>query len=160
MGIWNVIECWFLQCLVLGIRSSVRTLALPLRPLYSTRAQSDFTPFTTTHCFLKQRKESIHFNVLQSIPQLNNLLLRSSWGGVSNAFSKSNMNCVNLSSIVQDFNPIIYYPVVSWVSQLCPFLNACCLSDRSLYSSRWAMISEHTMCLSYLQGTQVKENGR
>ena len=28
------------------------------------RAQSDFTPFTTTRCCLKQRKESIHFNVV------------------------------------------------------------------------------------------------
>ena len=66
---------------------------------------------------------------------------------------------VNLSSIVQDFSPIIY-SVVNWVSQLCPFLNACCLSDRSLYSSRWAMIFEHTMCSSNLQGTQVKETWR
>ena len=31
-----------------------------------------------------------------------------------------------------------FMTVVNWVSQLCPFLNACCLSDRSLYSSRWA----------------------
>ena len=30
MGVWNAIECWFLQRLVLGIRSSVGTLALPL----------------------------------------------------------------------------------------------------------------------------------
>ena len=35
MGVWNAVECWFLQRLVLGIRSSVGTLALPLRPLYS-----------------------------------------------------------------------------------------------------------------------------
>ena len=34
MGVWNAIECWFLQRLVLGIRSSVGTLALPLRPLF------------------------------------------------------------------------------------------------------------------------------
>ena len=72
---------------------------------------------------------------------------------------KIQYECVNLSSIVQDFSPVII-TVVSWVSQLCPFLNACCLSDRSLYSSRWAMIYEHTMCSSNLQGTQVKETGR
>ena len=30
MGVWNAIECWFRQRLVLGIRSSVGTLALPL----------------------------------------------------------------------------------------------------------------------------------
>ena len=33
-----------------------------------TRAQSDFIPFTTTRCWLKQTKESIHFNVLPPIP--------------------------------------------------------------------------------------------
>ena len=33
-----------------------------------TGAQSDFTLFTTTRCCLKQRKESIHFNVLPPIP--------------------------------------------------------------------------------------------
>ena len=47
-----------------------------------TGAQSDFSPFTTTPCFLKQRKEFIHFNVLPPIQSLNNLLLRSSWGRV------------------------------------------------------------------------------
>ena len=70
---------------------------------------------------------------------------------------KIQYECVNLSSIVQDFSPIIYYR--NWVSQLCPFLNACCLSDRSLYLSRWA-IFEHTMCSSNLQGTQVMETVR
>ena len=28
MGVWNAIECWFLQRLVLGIRSSVGTLVI------------------------------------------------------------------------------------------------------------------------------------
>ena len=59
--------------------------------------------------------------------------------GVSNAFSKSNMNlstCPLLSKILAQS----FITVVNWVSQLCPFLNACCLSDRSLYLSRWAMI--------------------
>ena len=79
--------------------------------------------------------------------------------GCINAFSKSNMNvstCPLLSKILAQS----FITVVNWVSQLCPFLNACCLSDRSLYSSRWAMIFEHTMCSSNLQGTQVKETGR
>ena len=124
-----------------------------------TRTQSDFIPFTKTLCCLKQRKESIHFNVLPPVPWPYSLLLRSSWGGVSNAFSKSNMNvatCPLLSKIfAQSF--II---VVNWVSQLCPFLNACCLSDRSLYSSGWAWyLNIHcTMCSSNLQGTQVIGN--
>ena len=79
--------------------------------------------------------------------------------GVSNASSKSNMNvstCPLLSKILAQS----FITVVNWVSQLCPFRNAYCLSDRSLYSSRWAMIFEHTMCSSNLQGTQVKETGR
>ena len=79
--------------------------------------------------------------------------------GLSNAFSKSNMNvstCPLLSKILAQS----FITVVNWVSQLCPFLNACCLSDRSLCSSRWAIIFEHTMCSSNLQGTQVKETGR
>ena len=79
--------------------------------------------------------------------------------GCSNAFSKSHTNvstCPLLSKILAQS----FITVVSWVSQLCPFLNACCLSDRSLWSSRWAMIFEHTMCSSNLQGTQVKETGR
>ena len=87
-----------------------------------TGAQSDFTPFTTTRCCLKHRNESIHFNVLPLIPQLNNLLLRSSWGGVSNAFSKSNMNvstCHLLSKILAQ----------SCIT-LCLFLNACSTARR------------------------------
>ena len=74
-----------------------------------TGAQSDFTPFTTTRWFLKHRKESIHFNVLPLLPQLNNWLLRSSWGGCIKCLFKIQYECVNLSSIVQDFSPIIYY---------------------------------------------------
>ena len=71
---------------------------------------------------------------------------------------KIKYECVNLSSIVQDFCPIIYYrSQLSFTTMSFP---ACCLSDRSLYSSRWAMIFEHTMCSSNLQGTQVKETGR
>ena len=82
-----------------------------------------------------KEKKSIHFNVLPPIPYLNNLLLRSSWGGVSNAFSKSNMNvstCPLLSKILAQS----FITVVNWVSQLCPFLNARCLSDRSLLAAR------------------------
>ena len=116
---------------------------VPLGTPDKTGTQSEFTPFTITRCSLKHRKESIYFNILPPIPKLINLLLRSSWGGVSNAFSKSNMNtaiCLLLSKSLTR----LFITVVSWVLQLCPFLNACCLSDRWLYSSRWAMIFEHT----------------
>ena len=110
---------------------------------------------------------SVYNNALLSVaqkrinpfPQPNSLLLSSTCGGESNAFSKSKMNvsiCPPLSKIfTQSF--II---VVNLVSQLCLFLNACCLSERSLYSSRWAMMLEHTMCSSNLQGIQVSETGR
>ena len=89
----------------------------------------------------------------------NNLLLRSSWEGASNAFSKSNMD-VSTCPLLSKILALSFITIVNWVSQLCPFLNACCLSDRSLYSSRWAMIFEHTMCSSNLQDKQVKETGR
>ena len=86
------------------------------------------------------------------MPQPNSLLLMSICVGVSNTFSKSRMNvstCPPLSkSLAQSF-----ITIVNWVSQLCLFLNACCLSERSLYASRWAMMCEHTMCSSNLQGT-------
>ena len=47
MGVWNAIECWFLQHLV--FRSSVGTLALPLRPLYSNINLLSFLPFLRQH---------------------------------------------------------------------------------------------------------------
>ena len=69
-------------------------------------------------------------------------------------------NPVSICPLLSKILAQLFITVVNWVSQLCPFLNACCLSDRSLYSSRWAMIFEHTMCSSNLQGTQVRETGR
>ena len=64
-----------------------------------TGAQSDFTPFTTTRC-LKQRKESIHFNVLPPIPQLNNLLLRIHEGVYQMPFQNPIWMC----------QPVLYCP--------------------------------------------------
>ena len=40
---------------------------------------------------------------------------------------------------------ISFIMVISWFSQLCHLLNACCMSDKSLYLSKWAMIFEHTI---------------
>ena len=45
MGIWNAMECWFLQRLVLGTRSPVGILALPFRPLYSNMSRLSFLLF-------------------------------------------------------------------------------------------------------------------
>ena len=60
MGVWNAIECWFLQRLVLGIRSSVGTLALPLSPWQFYSAV-----FFDSGCTIHQ-----HFDVRFHIVQL------------------------------------------------------------------------------------------
>ena len=52
----------------------------------------EFAPLTTTLCCLLHRIESIHINVCPLMPYPWSLHFRSSWRGVSNAFSKSNMN--------------------------------------------------------------------
>ena len=68
-----------------------------------TDAHLDFAPLITTLCCLEYKNESIDKRVLPLMPYLNSLHLRSSWGGVSNAFSKSNINvatCPPLSKIL------------------------------------------------------------
>ena len=116
--------------------------------------------FIYNNSLLSEAKKRIYpFQCLATDSIAKQFAFKEFMRGVSNAFSKSNMNvstCPLLSKILAQS----FITVVNWVSQLCPFLNACCLSDRSLYSSRWAMIFEHTMCSSNLQGTQVKETGR
>ena len=52
------------------------------------------------------KKRICQFQCLATNSIVNNLLLKSSWGDVLNAFLKSNMN---VSSIVQELSPIIYY---------------------------------------------------
>ena len=44
---------------------------------------------------------------------------------------KIQQECVTLSSIVKILTQS-FITIVNWVSQLCPFPNACCLSDRSV----------------------------
>ena len=58
MGVWNAIECWFLKRLVLGIRSSVGTLALPLRPLYSNISLLSFLLFLRIPILTVQKCQS------------------------------------------------------------------------------------------------------
>ena len=70
--------------------------------------------------------------------------------GCIKCFSKSNLN-VSTWPLLSKILAKSFITVVNWVSQLCPFLNACCLSDRSLYSSRWAMVFEHAMFSSNLR---------
>ena len=53
-----------------------------------------------------------------------------------------NQPCSPLSRILAHS----FITVVNWVSQLCLFLNACCLSERSLYSYRWVVMFLHFPC--------------
>ena len=117
-----------------------------------TGAHLDFAPLITkcTLCCLEHKNEAIHRRVLPLMPYPNSLHLRSSWGGVSNVFLKSNINvstCPPLSKILAQS----FITVNNWVSHLCFFLNACCLSDKRLCFSRWSMMFEYTMCSSNLQ---------
>ena len=60
------------------------------------------------------------------MPYPNSLHLRSSWGGVLNVLSKSNINvstCTSLFKILAQS----FITISNWVSQLCFFLNACML---------------------------------
>ena len=104
-------------------------------------------------------KKGIYPPVFPPVPLPNNLLLRSSWGRVLKAFSKSRINVSTCPPLFKIFTQS-FITVVNWVSQLCLFLNACCLSDKSWYSSKWAMIFEHTICSSNLHGTHVEDTGR
>ena len=67
---------------------------------------------------------------------------------------KIQYECVNLSSIVQDFSPIIYYR-----SQL-SFTTVSLPEGMLSIWQEFIFIHEHAMCSSNLQGTQVKETGR
>ena len=62
-----------------------------------TGSQSDFIPFTTTCCCLKQRKESIHFRVFPPIPYPYSLNLSSSCRGGGGGWG-----CIKSFLAVQD----------------------------------------------------------
>ena len=65
--------------------------------------------------------------------------------------------CIYLTSCNQNFSPIIYYcDQLSFTATILPS----CLSDRSLCSSRRAIIVVHTMFSSILQRTHVKGTER
>ena len=72
-----------------------------------TGAQSDFIPFTTTRCCLKQRKQSIHFSLCTNTIPIQ-LAFRQFMRGCIKSFLKVQDECVNLSAVIQDFSPVIY----------------------------------------------------
>ena len=47
-----------------------------------------------------------------------------------------------------------FITVINCVSQLRFFRNACCVSDKNLYSSKCAIIFEQSICSSNLHGTR------
>ena len=112
-----------------------------------TGAQSDLTPFITTRCCLKQLKKRIHpFQCLAT----NSIAKQCA----SKEFMRRCIKCLFKIQYECSTCPLLskilaqsFITVVSCVSQLCPFLNACCLSDRSLYSSRWAMNYLNILCV-------------
>ena len=63
-----------------------------------TGAQSDFIPFTTTLCCLKQRKESIYFSVFPQIPWSYSLHLSCSWGCIKRFLDVQDKS-VNLAAL-------------------------------------------------------------
>ena len=107
---------------------------------------------------------SIHHHTLLSVTEKRIYLfqsshqchLSSSWGCVSKAFSKSKME-VSTSPPLSKILAKSYITVINWVSQHCFFRNDCCLSDKSLCSSKCAIIFEQRICSSNLHGTQVRE---
>ena len=76
-----------------------------------TASLVDFVPSTTTHCCLSERKESIQFKMFLLTPAEWSLLFSSSWGTVSNAFSKSNIKmsvCLHsLTAVAQSWMTLI-----------------------------------------------------
>ena len=74
-------------------------------------------------------------------------------------FIKVQDECVNLSASILNFSAVVYY-CCHWVSQLCISLNICCLSDRCLCCSRWAIKLVQTVCSVSLQRSYERKKGR
>ena len=81
------------------------------------------------------------------------------WGRGLKAFSKSKMKgsaCPLLSKILAQSCIMLSTEFHSYVF----FRNACCLPDKSLCSSKCAIIFEQTICSSNMHDTQVTETSR
>ena len=70
----------------------------------------------------KEKKRIYPFQCLATDSIAKHFAFKEFMSGCIKCLFKIQYECVNLSSIVQDFSPIIYYRIVNWVSQLCPFL--------------------------------------
>ena len=71
-------------------------------PWYARQTRCSFKPCTTSSILLDHNSKSIQRRVLRLMPYPKSLHLGSSWGYVSNAVSKSNVNvstCLPLSKI-------------------------------------------------------------
>ena len=77
---------------------------------------------------------------------------------MSKAYSKSKMKVSTCLPLKNDFIPVVYNcDQLSFTAML--FQESCCLPDKSICSSKRAIIFEQTICSSNLQGTQVRETG-
>ena len=87
-------------------------------------------------------------------------------GCVQKAFSKSDIKCVHLSPFVQDFYPIINsraqlsFTTMSFPKCMLSVWQKCCLSNKSLCSSKCVLMFVQIICSSTLHGTQVRDTGR
>ena len=79
--------------------------------------------------------------------------------GLSKAFLKYRMK-VSTRPPLSKILAKSFITVIDWVSQLCLFRYACQLSDKSLCSSKCAIIFEQTTCSSNSLGAQIRETGR
>ena len=120
-----------------------------------TGAHWDFAPLTTTLCYLLHRNESIHTKVFHLCHILGVCISEVNEEGCQTLFEVQYLLDPVSKILAQSF-----ITVINWVSQLRFFLKACCRSDRSLCSLRWAIIFVYTMCSSILQGTYVNDTGR
>ena len=128
----------------------------------NTLASADDLPSSTTFWWCLVRKFLIHVKVLFLMPTSKSLSSRRSCGRVSNALLKSTM----IMSAWPFESKVVarsFARPASWVSQESPFLNPCCLSNKTLCCSRWHIIWSWwwwIMCSSSLHVIEVREIGR
>ena len=117
--------------------------AVPCGTQDKTGAHSDFVPLTTTLCCQEHQNESIQRTVLPFMPYPNSLLLISSWGGVSNTFSNSNIM----------FQPVHLYPSFyhnHWLPLPTEFHNCVFSWMLVAYLTRGCVFRDDPWCLNIL----------
>lgn len=116
---------------------------------YARRKRCPFRLCTieTTLCCLQQKYESLQIRVLPITPYLNSLFWEVHDKEYKMSFRSTVWTCVPVH-LYRRFLAQSSISVINWASQVRFFfcLNACCLSDKILWSFRCSMIFEFTMC--------------